>query len=253
MAKIIDYPRASLRAALQLAEAVDGFGGSCTAELAAEQLGKKISGAFNAQIGAAAKYGLVESKGGRLTVCPLYRNYKLSYTPEEEAKHLRQALLAPPLFGSIYDRFKGQRLPVTHFEKMLIREFQVPADMASRVAGYFLDGAKQAGLLGGDNTLSADPEAVEQDSEDVEEKAPAVLALPAPPHHEPNPHTTTLEQKGGAVNPVVADDYWLTIRGPGMNFSIEIKDSDDLDIVQVMLRKIERALKSVESPASGQD
>jgi len=41
MAKLTDYPRASLRAALQLAEAVDGFAGNCSAELAAEKLGKK--------------------------------------------------------------------------------------------------------------------------------------------------------------------------------------------------------------------
>jgi len=67
MAKIIEYPRASLRSALQLADAVAGFAGSCSTELAAEKLGKKMSGAFQALVSATVKYRLIESKAGKLS------------------------------------------------------------------------------------------------------------------------------------------------------------------------------------------
>lgn len=251
MAKIIEYPRASLRAALQLAEAVDGFAGSCSAELAAEKLGKKISGAFSAQIASASKYGLIDNKGGKLTICPLYRNYKLAYTPEEATKILREALLSPPLFSLIYNKFKGQKLPVEHFEKMLIKEFEVPDEMASRVCSYFLEGAKQSALLNSDNILVAEEETSSADAEEVE-ATPALASLPVAVAHGASYDQTSHENKQRALagNGIAAEDFWLNIRGPGVNFSIEIKDHDDLDIVQIMLKKIEKALKTSENVVS---
>lgn len=242
MAKIIDYPRGSLRNSLQLADAVDGFAGNCSIELAAEKLGKKVSGAFQALISSAVKYGLIDNKAGKLSTTQLYRDLKLAYTPEESAQTLRRALLAPPLFSNIYERFKGQKLPISHFEKMLVREFDVPDDLSSRVSGYFLEGAKQAGLLDGDVLIapgvsdSPAGEIIETGDEDensdvVESNATASVSVPKAP----------------IVNePVPSDDYWLNIRGPGMNFSIEIKDSDDLEIVGVMLKKISKALKTID-------
>ena len=236
----IDYPRASLRAGLQLADAVDGFAGSCSAELAAEKLGKKLSGAFSAQIGAAVKYGLIENKASKLTIRPLYRDYKLAYTPEEASGCLRQALLSPPLFNAIYDRFKGQKLPIEHFEKMLIKEFDVPREISSRVAGYFLDGAKQSGLMGSENflipELNASSEVVLLDNDEIDGTISVI----------PKEDISQDNQQKNADHISTADDYWLNIRGPGINFSIEIKDHDDLEIVQIMLRKIDKALKQHE-------
>lgn len=248
MPKIIDYPRASLRNAIQLAEAVDGFAGSCSAELAAEQLGKKITGAFSAQIGAAVKYGLIDSKGGKLTVTPLYREYKLAYTPEEAASYLREALLSPPMFKEIYGKFKGQKLPIVYFEKMLIREFGVSQDMGSRVAGYFLDGAKQVGLLNNENFLVPDLAPSDGGELQSDEKSAALAVVQTVKVEDEDVRQDTVENKGRqAPNPVIVEDFWFNIRGPGMNFSIEIKDADDLEIVQVMLRKVEKMLKSNDS------
>lgn len=248
MAKIIDYPRASLRSALQLAEAVDGFAGSCSTELAAEQLGKKMSGAFQALVASAAKYGLIESKAGKLSICPLYRNYKLAYTPEESARHLQDALLSPPLFKDIYERFKGQRLPIAYFEKMLIKEFQVPEDLASRVGGYFIDGAKQVGILSNENHLASGFEPDADDSEVTEVKPSLPVVSTAISQEErSDSYADEDTHKPLSGNALVVEDFWINIRGPGMNFTIEVKDTDDLDIVQVMLRKIERAIKLAET------
>lgn len=237
MPKIIDYPRTSLRAALQLAEAVDSFAGSCSAELAAEKLGKKISGAFSALISSSVKYGLIDSKAGKLSITPLYREYKLAYTAEDANKNLTEALLRPPLFRAIFERFSGQKLPVGHFEKMLIREFDVPDDMASRVAGYFIDGAKQAGLLSGDNLLSNGKEQFDN-VEDLD--AQEVVNIETLPVKQPEHLSNDIAF--GNQRALASESFAIQIKGPGINFSIEVKDSDDLEIVQVMLRKIEKVL-----------
>lgn len=238
MGKVIDRPRASLKAAFQLAEAVDSFAGSCSVALAAEKLGKKESGAFNAVIGAAGKYGLVDSKAGKLFVTPLYREYKLAYTPEDAKKIMVEALLHPPLFKGIAQRFNGQKLPLGHFEKMLIREFDVPDDVASRVAGYFLDGAKQAGLLNGEGVLTIDSAATEILPETSEDEAVTGLSsVLAPAFDTPAIPNTTVVTKS-------SEDFSIHINGPGINFSIVAKEPDDLEMVQIMLRKIEKSLKS---------
>lgn len=246
MAKIIEYPRASLRAALQLAEAVDSFAGNCSIELAAEKLGKKVSGAFQAQISATAKYGLIDNKGGKLTTTSLYRNFKLAYTPEESSQYLQHALLLPPLFAGIYRRFKGQKLPIAHFEKMLIREFDVPEDLASRVSGYFLDGAKYAGLLNSENALIDTDGTDNNQTEEVIEETNKLENLPSRILSDESSQVASVPnpKQSLAGEASQAEDFWLNIRGPGVNFSIEIRDTDDLEIVQVMLRKVAKALRS---------
>lgn len=243
MAKIIDYPRASLRSALQLAEAIDGFAGSCSQDLAAEKLGKKVSGAFAAQIGAAVKYGLIDSKNGKLSVCPLYRDYKLSYTAEDAMKCLQKALLSPPLFNAIYERFRGQKLPIEHFEKMLIKEFNVPDVIASRVSRYFLEGGKQSGLLNEENILGSESSGSSYEEViEEEENFPVTISNPIVGRQE-KVETSDTQKNNNSNDSDNVEDFWLNIRGPGVNFSIEIKDSDDLDIVHIMLKKIDKALK----------
>jgi hypothetical protein len=249
MAKIIEYPRASLRSALQLADAVAGFAGSCSTELAAEKLGKKMSGAFQALVSATVKYRLIESKAGKLSTTILYRNFKLAYTPEETEMRLREALLSPPLFANIYERFKGQKLPVSHFEKMLIREFDVPDEVASRVSGYFLDGAKQSGLLNSDGCLVSSAGEGANEIEVLLDDAIATPDIPASVLLDGTNNVAVGDslQKSAVGSATAHDEYLINIRGPGINISIEVKELDDLDIVQVMLRKIERALKQADS------
>ncbi|MFL6674245.1 MAG: hypothetical protein ACJ8LG_13260 [Massilia sp.] len=225
---------------------MDSFAGSCSIELAAEKLGKKVSGAFAALIGAAVKYRLIQGKGGKLSVTPLYREYKLAYTPQDAARQLQESFLAPPLFRSVYERFKNQKLPVAHFEKLLIKEFAVPDGFASRVVMYFLDGAKQCGVLNSDNHI-VESGAVVTAQEDVdfveEEKAdPPQVDGSAPT--EAAELKAVVEQASRQPTAVGApDEFRLNLRGPGMDFSLEIREMDDLELVQVMLRKIEKALK----------
>jgi hypothetical protein len=240
MPKIVDYPRASLKSALELAKAVEDLGGGCSTEMAAERLNKKVSGAFSALVSAATKFGLVESKSQKLSVSAQYKEFRLAYTPEESNEKLRQILLSPILFRAIYERFVGKEIPISHFEKLLIREFEVPEDWSSRIASYFIDGAKQSGLLGENNrlidcSLSGTPNDPEGNKTAVgNPDAVDTQPLSTPPQEKDDP--TAPHQKL----------YVIRVTGPGINSTIEVHEAEDMLIVQAMLKKVEKALQSVE-------
>src|SRR5471030_2120640 len=112
MAKSLEYPRASFKAALELAEAVDSLGGSCSSELCAEKIGNKVGGAFYYIFSSAQKFRLVTHASGQISISTLYREIKLSYTDEEKTNLLVTSFLSPPVFSRLYERFKGKELPV---------------------------------------------------------------------------------------------------------------------------------------------
>ena len=146
MAIQTDYPRASLRRSLALAEAIDKLGGESSDESAADGIGNKVGGAFRSLVGAGVKFGLITNSKGRLKTAPLFQDYKLAYSEQQKQDALRRAFLTPPLYAALTKRFEGQQIP-SHFEKLLIREYDVPEDYAQRLMGYFAEGAKDAGML----------------------------------------------------------------------------------------------------------
>lgn len=231
MPKIIEYPRASLKASLDLARAVSDLGGSAKTETTAESMKLKVSGAFAALIGAAGKYGLVESSRGQLTITGLYREYKHAYDDNEAAAVLKRAFLNVPLFQKVYDRFKGVKLPVDILGRMFIREFEVDEGMASRVAGYLLDSAKMAKIIGDDNVfiISHDEKMITMES-----------------HTSPE-CDTEMEEKSATDSQVAkpASEYTIHFRGPGIDSNISVSDEDDMLIVQATLNKIKKFLNEI--------
>ena len=228
MPKKIDYPHASVAKSIELAEAVYDLGGSCGLEMCAEKMGRKVGGGFKAVVSAAAKFGLITNNRGQLGTTKLFQNYCLGYSPEEKAQILQEAFLRVPLFSEIYERFKNQKLPTDIFDKLLTREFQVNQQVASRVAKYFIEGAKATKLLNGDNTfhlitdVGCDPEeevVVDETEGDDEPNQEVILA-----------------------EPVDSSEFLVRIAGPGMNSAIIIREDEDLDIVEVMLKKVRKKL-----------
>lgn len=223
MPKKIDYPRASLKNALELASAVDKLGGQCSIESAADKLGKKVSGAFKDIVGAAVKHGLITSKGGRLAVSQGFRDYKLAYNPEEKIQVLARSFLQPPLYKDIADRFEGRELPVSHFGNFLVREFGVAENFASRTSKYFLEGAKLTELLGSGNVL-----------------------LPNASGGTPLDHPIDPPDDVKGSDPPTSDiltsmdQFSVRITGPGINSTVVIEDETDLVIVDAMLKKIRK-------------
>jgi hypothetical protein len=170
MPKLIDYPRASFKACIELAKAVESLGGKCSIDSAAQKLGKKVTGSFKSTIGAAGKFGLLISAGGNLTVTPLQKSIKLAYNEEEKNSILREAFLGPTVFRDLAQRFDGNTLPIEMLGKLLAREFGVDAATATTVANYFIDGAKSVGLLDGTGTVrlnNSEPEKATTTDEEV--------------------------------------------------------------------------------------
>jgi hypothetical protein len=247
MAKQIDYPRATLKNSLELAQAIDDLGGQCSIEMAADKLNKKVSGAFQALVGSAARYGLVSNKKGQLQTSALFRDHKLAYSKEEADVALTLAFLNPPLFRSIFDRFEGRELPISHFEKLLIREFSVPEQISSRVSKYFLDGAKQCALLGADNTLKAGSAGGGENTVNDDEAEDAKETESKPVDGSLN--NTDINQD------VIEDDskYSVRIKGPGMDSVIVVNEEEDLLIIKAMLKKVEKKFISVDEHVWGDE
>jgi hypothetical protein len=234
MPKILEYPKAPLKRAVALAEVVDRLGGECTPESAAEAIGNKVGGAFNALVGATVKYGFISSKGGKLKIEPLYTDYKLAYNETEKQEALKKAFLAAPLFSAIAKRFEYQTLP-PHFENLLVREHGVPHDIAQRMVGYFQEGAKMTGILQSDGTINAWPKNITVmpgTGEGTFQASSSAIGAPSMPQPSPDDQPTPSNALG----------YSMRIIGPGIDTSIAIKDLDDLDIVDIMIKKIRKQL-----------
>lgn len=255
MPKQIDYPRASLKNCLALAEAVNDLGGECSTALAGDKLNKQhTSGAFKGLVGAAVKYSLVTNKAGQLKVTQLFRDIALAYDEEEGNQARKKAFLAPPLFKAIYDRFQSKPLPVAHFEKLLIREFGVPDQFASRVEGYFLEGAKQCGMLAEGNVLAASnpstaDEVIEngRNGDENEHSTPTDPPVALPSTTLATPSTQAANNQPSLDHhrhsePELDGRFTVRIKGPGMDSLIVINEEEDLLIVKAMLKKVEKRL-----------
>ncbi|MBC8357211.1 MAG: hypothetical protein H8E66_35015 [Planctomycetes bacterium] len=233
MPKIIEYPRGSLARSIELAKAVDSLGGKCTTEMCATHMKRKVSGAFMAAVGAAVKFGLIDTSKKQLAVTELYRDYKLAYSDADKQAALKKALLAPPVYERLYARFHGQELPVAILDKLLIREFDVAESDASKVAGYFVDAARDVGLLGDGGVLnglqSDDDEGDGDDGFDDDSD----------------------DEFDAGRDQSVKTKYIVSIRGPGMKSEIQLLEPDDLLIVDAMLTKVRRKLEAAEE--SGAD
>lgn len=249
MAKIIDYPRASFKSCLEVAGVIDSFGGKCSSELAADKLGRRLSGAWQAQIASTIKFGLISSAKGMLAISTLYRDYKLAYTDQESKAALSKAFLLPPIFKQITDRFEGIALP-SHFEKFLIKELHVPEEMASRVAKYYIEGAKLTGILSADGLVNAsspeqqstglDDQNAELDENNIDE---GMIDAPETPVGNRTLSSRTNEKLDLQVDTSL---FSVRISGPGMDSLITINEPEDLLIVNAMLKKIEKQLKNNE-------
>jgi len=241
MPKVVDYPHASFKSVFEIAAAVDYLGGSCSVDSCAERMKKKVSGAFKSLISAAIKHGLLTYKKDILSVTELYRHHKLGYNEQEKLEVLRKSFLMPSLYSKIYERFKGKELPISMLDKLLIRELNVEERYASRVSGYFVDGAKtvkllENGKLVDDVSLETTTETEEPVIEGDENGFGKIETIENKPKELPI-ETITLPISSNK------DLFTVMIVGPGMNTKIEINEEDDLLILDAMIKKIKKKLK----------
>lgn len=239
MPKKIDYPHAPIDRSIELAEAVYSLGRTSSMDMCAEQMGLKVGGGFKSIVSAATKFGLITKIRGQLSTTALFESYHLGYSTEEKSQILRDAFLNVPLFLEIYERFKDQELPVKIFDKLLIREFKVNQLDASRVAKYFISGAKVTELLNSDNTFHA----LNQATHNLEHNNDSNSNSPEQ-NNEPDIQTETSSNntQSSPKEAVSSDEFSVQISGPGINSTIIIREDEDLDIVEVMLKKVRKKL-----------
>jgi hypothetical protein len=212
---------------------------------AEKSLAKVLSGADLASIAVFSSL--------QFEVTGLFRDHKLAYTKEEADVALTIAFLTPALFRGVFDRFESRELPVGHLEKLLIREFSVPDAFSSRVSKYFIDGAKQCGLLDSDNILRASSADSEEshacDTEDsVTESVTSTEGTPAPEKLSEISQTTETKD-------VIQEEgkFSVHIKGPGMDSVMQVNEEEDLLIIRAMLKKVEKRLAIQDEPVWGDD
>ena len=242
MPKIVEYPLASFDKVLQLADAVDHLGGSCTIQDCAVYMKKKVSGGFGILISSAIKHDLIIRRQDRLSSSDLYRKIKLSYNQTEKIDYQRVSFLHPRLYRRIYERFRNKELPYSMLDKLLIREFDVEENVSQKVAYFFIDGLKRLhfvkdGKLGSSDKLPFQNTDKPQLSIDMAvETEPVQVSA-----YEPNP-VQPVEQISTPAKSGSQAFYTVSIKGAGIDSSIEINNQDDFLIVEAMLGKVRRSL-----------
>jgi len=240
MPRVVDYPRASLRRSLDLAQVIEDLGGEASIESAAEQMGNKVGGAFKALVGAAVKYGLINAKGGRLQVSQSFKDHVLAYSDEERRSVERRAFLSVPLFTEVTSKFSGKKLPVDYFEKLLVREFGVPTEIGSRVAGYYMEGARSTGVLNEAGVVQGDVVGGREEG-DVDVNSDSAAPTDVQAGSRDTGRAIPVTPTAVASRP---EKYHVRIYGPDLDSTIEITDEDDLAIVEVMIKKVRRLIGS---------
>jgi hypothetical protein len=231
MPKFVDYPRGSLKRALEIAKAVQELGGSCPIETCADQLGIKVTGSFRSQLSAAIKYNFVNLQKGVLILTLHYKQLSLAYNEEEKIKLLRESVFNIPVFKSLYERFANGKLPINMLDKILIREFDVTQKIAGTVANYFIDAAREANLLNGDNSFV------------VLESGESNNAFADPNIQEDNKIGSSVSAPTLVSSPQT-NNYFVSINGPGIQFQKELSSIDDFIVLNAIIQSIQKKFNS---------
>lgn len=125
-------------------------------------------------------------------------------------------------------------LPLKLLDKIVIREFGVDENVASRVSGYFVDGLKEFGLIDSNNVLQGvriSEKSIAEDKNEADE-----TTLPRQVEKIPQPPNAVMETD-------TSGSFTVHIYGPGLNNKIKIEEEEDLLIVEATLKKVKKALK----------
>lgn len=159
------YPNFDLENCLEFARTIKERGGNACS---AEQLGALLryknvrGGGFIARVAAARLYGLISTVDGRYRITPLAETILYPVTAQDKVRALRDAFFNVPLYRTIYEEFKGTRLPeALGLDNFLRTKFSIPpGDRTALARRVFLDSASQAGFFSatrGERTHLTDP------------------------------------------------------------------------------------------------
>jgi len=148
-----DFPKHSLEEALRVARAISDKNGGQPLPPTETAIAIGVSpgsSEFRVLLSSSIKYGLTSGsfnsekvaleEGGRNIVEPR--------SPEDARKAWIDAALAPPTFRTVYEYFRGKKLPdEMFFQNTLVREFGVPREHAQKCVAVFTKNMERVGLV----------------------------------------------------------------------------------------------------------
>lgn len=147
------FPKHTLEEALRVSNAIESANGGQPlppVELAiALEMSPGGSG-FRDILSSSIKYGLTSGSFNqqRVSLEALGRSIVEPTTGEGRQKSIVAAALNPATFRSIFDYFKGKKLPEpVFFQNTVVREFQVPRPLADLCVSIFSTNMEYAGLI----------------------------------------------------------------------------------------------------------
>lgn len=148
-----DFPKDTLEEATRVARAIeDANGGQPLPPIeTATALGiSPGSSDFRVLLSSSLKYGLTNGsyKSDRISLENLGRQIVEPKNAEEREAALIQAALRPSTFLSIYNYYKGKKIPeASFFQNAVVRDFSVPREHAEKCVAVFLSNMDFAGLI----------------------------------------------------------------------------------------------------------
>lgn len=121
------------------------------------------SSGYRILLSSALKYGLTSGtyKSDYITLTPLGSSIVAPTSADLQNKAKVQAALGPPTFKTIYDYYRGKKLPDQQFfENTVVREFSVPKDHAAKCYTVFMANMESVGFIRKASTglwLSSEP------------------------------------------------------------------------------------------------
>ena len=142
----IAFPYQDLDEGIEIAKAIHSLHGStCTVEQVAAHLKQSpTSSTFRLKISTAKTFTLVTSSQGTLTLTPLGSRI---CDPQQEKAARVDAFLAVPLYGAVYEKFKGMALPPTVGLEAALASLGVAQKQKDRARQIMQRSAQEAGFF----------------------------------------------------------------------------------------------------------
>jgi predicted nucleotide-binding protein len=247
-----DFPKHTLEEALRIAQGIEdknGGGPMPPIEMASAIDTSPGSSEFRVVLSSSIKYGLTSGSfnAGRISLEEQGRNIVEASSDESRRNALVQAALTPPTFKSMYQHFKGKKLPeATFFENTIVREFDVPREHAKKCVEIFTKNAEYIGVvrtLPSGKWLSTAPIGAPEDVADAEAEADAGVQTKSPA---PAAMPAMAGQKAAAAAAATGKPKVFIAHGKNAQVVIQLKDVLTFgNFEPVVAEEYETAAKSI--------
>lgn len=147
----IAFPYYNLATSIVVAKTMhEKAGGECDRIQLAGLLGYKgiKNGSFLTRVTSAKMFGLISQDGDKLKVTPRGQAILSPVTAGDADRAKVEAFLAVPLFGKVFEEFKGQALPAeVGLRHLLENKYKVVKDRVGPTVNIMLDSAEEAGFF----------------------------------------------------------------------------------------------------------